>query len=290
MRRLIVMACLGACKGVPSDEGRDASLQLEGARFVRGEWPAVEDGPSIVSASLSQRASAGQVRGALAGELDRSALAVAIGMESDRGYWILRAGVPLASAPSFPTFQAGFGLAPLLPSGPRNVAFRAVDGEGRFGPPVVRTIAIDALAPPKGRLVISLSWNNEADLDLHVTLPNGIVIYKRNPSEHEPPPPSAGPASGPVDGGRLDRDSNAGCVFDGQRSENVVWTEAPPRGHYQVRVDTFSLCGAPTAIWRLEAVLDGKRIGGAAATTTENDVRFDHNREAGVLALELDVP
>jgi hypothetical protein len=276
MRRLLLIALIGACDGVPAEEGRDASLQLDGARFVRGDLPAVGGGPSIVSASLTQRASAGQVRGALAGELDRSALAVAIGMENDRGYWILRAGVPLASAPTSPTFQAGFGLARSLPSGPRNVVFRAVDAEGRFGPPVVRTIVVDALGPPKGRLVVSLAWDGAADLDLHVTLPNGIVIYKRNPSD--------------LDGGRLDRDSNAGCVFDGQRSENVVWNDAPPRGHYQARIDTFSLCGAATSMWRLEAVLGGKTIAGATGTSTVNDLRFDHNREAGVLAFDFDVP
>jgi hypothetical protein len=127
---------------------------------------------------------------------------------------------------------------------------------------------------------------------LHVVLPSGIEIFKRNRTEDERPPPSAGPAppNAPTDGGVLDRDSNEMCVSDGQRAENVYWTEPPPKGHYVVRVDTFSLCGAPSSPWRVEALLDGQRIGAAQGTSTEMDARFEHNRGAGVLALELDVP
>jgi hypothetical protein len=297
MRRLLVFvvlvaAVIVACDHTRADEGRDALLQVDRAQFYREVMPAEQTGPHVLTATVSGRARGGTTEQGCAGDLESTATAVAIGLVSDVGYWIVPAKVPLASAPMSPTYEIVFGLAASLRSGPHEIVLRAVDGAGHFGPPLVRSIEITPNQRPTGRLVISLSWDNQADLDLHVLLPSGIEIFKRNPTEYDRPPPSAGPPppNAPLDGGYLDRDSNARCVFDGQRSENVIWTEAPPTGHYLVRVDTFSLCGAPSSPWRLEAVLDGVRIGGAQGTSTDNDLRFAHNRGAGVLALELDVP
>ncbi len=195
-------------------------------------------------------------------------------------------------APTTPTFQLVFGLSAALAPGPQEIEVRAVDGAGRFGPPSASSLEVVNADRPSGRFVVSLSWDDQADLDLHVVLPSGLEIFKRNPTEYQPPPISAGPVppGTPTDGGVLDRDSNAHCVLDGRRAENVTWDEPPPSGHYIVRVDTFSLCGAVNASWRLEALLDGVRIGSASGVSTDYDVRFEHNRGGGVLALELDVP
>lgn len=296
MRVAALLLCLPAlvvaCEKTRADEGRDAMLQVEGAQFYRSAMPLDESGPKVVSATLGGRTQAGLSQLACSGELERSATAVAVGLASDVGYWIVPAGIPLSSAPTTPTFELTFGLATTAPTGPHDVVFRAVDGAGHFGPPTVRQLEIAPPLRPSGRLVVSLSWDNQADLDLHVLLPTGVEIFKRNPTEYERPPPSAGPVppNAPIDGGVLDHDSNARCIFDGRRAENVVWTEAPPKGHYVVRVDTFSLCGAPSAHWQLEAMVDGVRISAARGTSTDNDLRFDHNRGGGVLALEFDVP
>lgn len=290
--RMAIVTGFLACAQTHADEGRDAMLQATDAQFHREAMPADESGPNVVSATVSSLAHANVVDRSATGEAESPTTAIAIGLAGDVGYWVARAGLPSASAPTFPTFQVSFGLARTLPAGRHAIVLRAIDGEGRFGPKVVRPLEVLPRLRPTGRLVISLAWNNEADLDLHVVLPSGLEIFKRNRTEYQRPPPSAGPVppGAPTDGGVLDRDSNAQCVPDGQRAENVVWTEAPPKGHYVVRVDTFSLCGAPNAYWRVEASLDGVRIGTAQGTSTENDARFEHNRGAGVLALELDVP
>lgn len=287
-----LVAALACGDGVRADEGRDALMHVEGAQFRREPMPADESGPKVVSAVTSGRVRAGVSQHACSGELERTATAVAVGLDGDVGYWIVPAGIPLAASPTTPTFQAVFGVAASLAAGTHRLVFRAVDGAGRFGPATTRPLEVLGPDVPRGRLVISLSWDNQADLDLHVVMPSGIEIFKRNPTEYERPPPSAGPVppGAPTDGGVLDRDSNAGCVFDGRRAENVVWTEAPPPGRYLVRVDTSSLCGAPSARWRVEALLDGVRIGAAQGTSTEHDLRFSHDRGGGVLALELDVP
>lgn len=289
---LVAIALVTSCTGTRADAGRDAMIHVEGAQFFREAMPRDESGPKVLSATLAARTRAGVVEQACAGDLERAATAIAIGLGGDVGYWILPAGIPLASAPTAPTFEAVFGVAPDVPPGRHDVVLRAVDAAGRFGPPAVRPLDVAPLQRPSGRLVISLSWDNQADLDLHVVLPSGVELFKRNRTEYQRPPPSAGPVppNAPTDGGFLDRDSNAMCVSDGQRAENAVWTEAPPKGRYIVRIDTFSLCGAPSAHWRLEALLDGQRVGAAQGTSTEIDTRFEHNRGAGVLALELDVP
>ena len=293
MRWLLGCLVLVACSDARSDDGRDALLRIDGAQFYRASLAAGSGGgPGIASASLTGRVAAGGVDGSISGELERSGLAVAVALEGDLGYWIVRAATPLSSAPTLPTFLAPFALSARLRPGPRTLILRGVDGAGRFGPATTRPFEVVDPARPAGRLVISLAWNNQADLDLHVVLPSGIEIDKRNPSEYEPPPVSAGPAppGAALDGGVLDRDSNARCVLDGQRSENVIWSDTPPSGRYVVRVDTFSLCDAQNATWRVEARLDGLPVGAATGTSTENDLRFEHGRGAGVLALSVDIP
>ncbi len=289
---VVAALALIGCERTRADAGHDAMIHVEGAQFFREAMPADESGPKVLSATLAARTRAGAVEQACAGDLERAATAVAVGLAGDVGYWVVPADVPLSSAPTAPTFEVVFGIAADVQPGRHDVVLRAVDAAGHFGPSVVRPLDIAPPTRPEGRLVIALAWDNQADLDLHVVLPSGVELFKRNRTEYQRPPPSAGPVppNAPTDGGILDRDSNAMCVPDGQRAENAVWTEAPPAGRYVVRVDTFSLCGAPSAHWRVEALLDGKRIGAAQGTSTEIDTRYEHNRGAGVLALELDVP
>ena len=55
-------------------------------------------------------------------------------------------------------------------------------------------------------------------------------------------------------------DSNASCVQDGYRMENVVWSDAPEVGTYVVNVDMFSACGAPAATFSFSLYVDGQEI------------------------------
>lgn len=83
-----------------------------------------------------------------------------------------------------------------------------------------------------GDVHVSLSWDVNSDVDLHIIDPNGDEIYWNNRST--------------TSGGVLDLDSNAACVIDGVRNENVTWPEgsASP-GLYTVRVNYWSSCGVP---------------------------------------------
>jgi len=280
-----------ACDRVKADSGRDAALQVDGAQFFRQELPPDQGGPAVSTLSISPTVRAGASGRRCSGATAQSGAAVALALRGDVGYWILPTGLPSFSAPDAPTFGTTVSFASALAAGPYELVAHAVDADGRFGPETTRPLTVTS-ATPSGHLVISLTWSNDADLDLHVVDPSGTEIYDRNINSYEPPAPGAPkePPNTPHDGGVLDLDSNAGCVPDGVRAEHVVWTEPPPRGHYIVRVDTASLCGQPYAYWKVEAILDGVRLGGAEGEATEEDTRFAHERGAGVLALELDVP
>jgi hypothetical protein len=287
------LALLASCTdGSVPDQALDARLRVSGGQFFRGDMPAPEDGPAVKELTLSPIVRAGSVARTCSGVIDPSATAVALALEGDRGYWIVPAGIPDVTAQGFPTFKADLAFALSLAPGRRAFLARAVDGGGRFGAAFVKPLDVTAAPRPTGRLVIALSWDAPVDLDLHVVDPNGVEIWKRNISSYEPPPPGSPPEppGTPHPGGVLDFDSNAQCVPDGRRAENVVYADAPPSGHYVARVDTFSLCKEVGAHWRVEAFLDGVSVAAAEGASAASDTRFAHDRGAGVLALEIDVP
>ncbi|AKV01574.1 hypothetical protein AKJ09_08237 [Labilithrix luteola] len=285
-------AALASCDATNPDQGRDAKLQVTGGQFFREALPSAETGPAVRSVTVSPIVRAGANDRTCSGTVDASSTSVALSLIGDPGYWIVPTGVPDVAAPDFPTFAVRVGFASSLPAGRQTLVTRAVDGAGNFGPAFTRTIDVAPQGLPAGVLVVNLRWQNEADLDLHVVDPNGVEIDKHNVNSYEPPPPGSPPEPPGTEhvGGVLDFDSNAQCVQDGLRAENVVWAEAPPRGHYVVRVDTSSLCGAVTSSWRVEAFLEGRSLGAIQGLATDADTRFSHDRGAGVLALEFDVP
>ena len=273
------------------DGGRDALLQVSGATFRRTAMPATGGGPAVRNANLATNVRAGSV-GQCTGVLEPQATAVALALAGDEGYWVLPAGVPDVTTPGFPTFAADISFGAKLAPGRRDLVVRAVDERGAFGPELVRPLVVLDPRRPIGKLVIALAWDTQADLDLHVVDPNGVEIWKRNVTSYVPPPPGSPPEPPGTkpDGGLLDLDSNASCVIDGRRAENVVWENEPPRGRYVVRVDTFSLCAEPGARWGVEVRRRGERLAEARGTSSPAATRFDHGRGAGVLALEFDLP
>ena len=108
------------------------------------------------------------------------------------------------------------------------VAIVAVAENDMIGPRACHDLEVVQVGT--GDVQISLSWDVDSDVDLHVVDPNGDEIYwsRRTVSS----------------GGQLDLDSNAGCRIDGVRNENVTWAAGrAPRGLYTVRVNYWSSCG-----------------------------------------------
>lgn len=288
MRAAFLALFLLSCSGVRADAGRDAWMQIRGGTFVR-EATSEQGGPAVASVDLALGTlAAGVVDSPLKGALGKGATAASIALSGDLGHWIVPARVPGVEAPEYPTFDAPLSLSRQTPPGVYDLLVQAVDADGRFGPPSktsLRVVRVDV----QGKLIVALTWDTEADLDLHVVDPRGTEIWTRARSSWVAPP---GPVSsdGFQDGGNLDFDSNADCALDGRRQEDVVWTRTPPSGEYVVRVDTPSLCGQSAARWDVTASLDGKLLGHATGMSLASDTRGLHQAGSGVLALRFVVP
>lgn len=98
-----------------------------------------------------------------------------------------------------------------------------------------------------GDVQITLQWNTNADLDLHVVDPYGEEINFSHRAA--------------ASGGQLDVDSNYPCGQNLYYVENVFWPSGrAPSGTYRVYVDEFDLCGASRPTWTLTARVDGQVV------------------------------
>lgn len=284
------IVALAACEDGASPElGLGALLQVEGAQFRPGPFPASSGGPATVGLA-TQRAELviGHFDSRLRGVLEPGARGAVIGIDGADGTWIIPASVPDLDTPGFATASATFGVSDEFPAGPVTLLVAASDEHGRFGEPAATGVIASDAPVPDGDLVIALRWSGRADLDIHVVDPLGGEAWSDEPNTWKPPPPGE-----PVDplayltGGILDHDGNKDCVREGRPNEHVIWQMPPPDGDYVVRVDTRSLCGDPSAAWHVAAYRSGELIGGARGVSTPDDVLLPHGRGAGVTALRF---
>ena len=285
---------LTACGGVANDTGLEAFVRVSGGQFYRGAIDKLgsASAPAVVDVLNSQTViSPGLENKQISVRLDPGSTAVAIGFSGDVGYWILPANVPDADSPTQPTFHASLSFAPTLPAKSYDLIVRAAASPMTFGPPAHVALDVQQTLPPTGALVISLWWDTESDLDLHVVDAFGDEIWAGNINSYDPyaatPTTDAGAWN---EGGILDFDSNAGCVIDGRCNENVVWSVGPPPGNYVARVDTFSLCGNSAARWTVEAFLNGTSLGRAEGEAVPSSQRFTKGKGGGLAALSFTIP
>jgi hypothetical protein len=289
----IVLAALlqASCSyGASPDKGLDALLRVSSAQFVPGAPPpSVDGGPQVNTInSANNSVHTGQVGKKLDGTVDLSAATMALYLKGDVGYWIVPADVADVTTTGQRLWSATVSFSPLIPPGAQTLIVEGVDQNKQFGPPETLDLRVQGNIP-SGDLVVSLAWDTEADLDLHVVDPSGVEIWSHKPTDYKPTTPPL-PAAEIAEYGHLDFDSNASCAIDGRRQENVVWGNKLQTGHYIVRVDTTSLCGQPGARWTVDVRLGGTPIANASGQSGPTDTRFNHLAGAGVLALEFDVP
>jgi hypothetical protein len=227
----------------------------------------------------------------LSGTLPPDTTAVLLGLDGDRGHYIVTAGAPSIEEPAFPTFVAELSFARDTPVGPLVLSLAAVRADGAVGPH--RAVTLDAAARARSEfLSIELRWDTEADLDLHVVLPDGVELGPDNNNAYTPPPPgaSAPDPTAYVSGATLDLDSNADCRLDGRREERASWPVAPSPGSYVVRVATASLCAESVAHWTLVVWRAGMVIQRAEGSSQSVDPRLGSGVGAGVRALQFSLP
>jgi hypothetical protein len=289
-----LLLLLAGCGGVAGDTGLEALVRVSAGQFYLGAIDKLSStsAPSVVELRNSMVViSPGLLNKQVSGRLDPGSTAVAIGFAGDVGYWILPADVPDSDSPTQPTFHAVLSFALVLPSKSYDLIVRAVSAPDVFGPAAHVALDVQQTLPPTGTLVVSLWWDTESDLDLHVVDPSGVEIWAGNLNSYDAfaatPTTDAGAWN---EGGIFDFDSNAACVVDGRCNENVVWSAIPPPGDYLARVDTFSLCGNTAARWTVEAFLDGASLGRAEGEAVSSDQRFTKGKGSGLGALSFTVP
>jgi hypothetical protein len=292
LRVATLFVALGAAGcGANQDAGLDAWLRIDGAQFFRGREPLATDGPAVSSFVVtSGRVLAGMRGKPVSGLVPRVTRAVALSLDGDRGWWLITPGAVDPQTLDQLGFSARLSFSPTLPAGRYSLIARAVDEKGRFGPPAEADLMTASQTPDGARLVVTLSWDTQADLDLHLVTPSGVDVWAKKINSVDPPVPgSPGDPNAWMTGVILDFDSNANCQIDGRRQEDA-YAMTPPSGHYIARVDTFSLCGEAQADWRVTATLDGNALGDARGFSLPTDPTFKHEAGAGVTALSFDVP
>jgi len=228
--------------------------------FFEGDFQAGEDGPEL-KALVSQNptvTAGGPVR-SLVGDAGPDAYTIALRLkDAGTGYFLIKVDQPDLNVLPYLGWTALLHFKSTAPLGEHSLIAAAFDSEGRAGPLAERTFNIQSEVP-EGDTVISLIWDTAADLDIHVTAPSGKELDPKHfntgqvPDDYRttnPPTPISG-------SGQLDRDANAGCVFDGAMRENVVFSDSPDPGLYQIRVDEFSACGVAATTFRVEIYHEG---------------------------------
>jgi len=299
------------CGGEDPSTGLTAYLRVANAQYEPGEL-AADTGATEPTVNTIKAANTRVFPGALSrsvsGTVDQEAVAVLIGLEGDDAHWLVPVGTRDIETMVDWTFSASLSYSPGTPTGPRALRFRAIDAGGNLGP--VQSLSLTIGSPaPIGALVIQLTWDTEADLDLHVRITDPSVpktgyfdVWNKAPLAL-PPKASSDPPYTRTEtaaAGRLLFDSNSQCVIDGQRHEEIVFPGTVPPGPYEVRVDTFSLCGEPTARWHVAAftnpmatppaVQEPMLIQEAFGQSNDRDTVASHGADSGVLAFTFSPP
>ncbi len=263
---------LSVCTSGAWESCQTASKRVSTAQFYRGALPVHDSGPR---ASLDtgfytffQGAQGRNISGLA------EAASYTIGMrlkDVGSGYWVFPVDIPSQETQEreagMLTWGTQFDISRDCPIGSHVLEFAAADGQGNFGPAWEHDITV-VPAVPEGKKVISLAWSNRADLDLHITAPNGKELTPKQPTtatiadagvylSAKCDADAGTEAQNPPGIGVLDRDSNQNCVFDGFMREDVVFCDDPTPGLYQIRADLYNACGEAATTFRVELWEDG---------------------------------
>jgi len=244
-----------------ASSGANEPLTVSNGQFFEGSYPTDQGGPAITSTAGIRNTiiPAGTVNKSIGGNAAEGALSVAVALDGlSSGYWVVPVGAPDQETKGELTWKTVCNFSHDLPAGPQKLLFAAANRDGKFG--AQRFLDVTATPfRPEGHVVASLSWGNDADVDLHLISPSGKELDPKHISTTDFDKGTMMPAAG---GGTLDRDSLANCQPDGRRSENVVWatdaSEPPEAGTYTVIAHLFNACGRPATSFSFDLYIDGK--------------------------------
>ena len=243
---------IAACTPPPNLGASEAFRVREGS-FFSGTLP--EDPrattPSVIyAAGVSYVLTQGQGNIPFSGLASTDAYAVAVAFaDSSDGYWVVPVDGPDVTQEGRLLFDLTLDFSREVAYGPQQLIFVAINAEGQPGPRYETTLCVlpdyadrnfascDPEIPPQNT-VLSLSWDNQADLDLVVIAPNGKVVSPLSPTTALETDPEGAVV------GELSRNSNGNCVIDGFRLESLIFAEEPPAGSYAIYANLRAHCGA----------------------------------------------
>jgi hypothetical protein len=264
--RVLSLCALSACGGESLTTGLEEPFRVENAQYREGLLP----GSAPLSAAdlgagtqpttpyptppevAGRIVSPADVGFNVAGRASTDTYAVGFALAGlGTGYWLIPVGAPDPTNSDELLWRAALDFGAALPPGLQYLLIAAFDGEGHSGTQRELELCVRAptsdnlnscdatLEPPA--LVVSLSWDNAADLDLEIVAPDGSLVNRANTRGN-------GPGIGDA---QLQRDANQSCARSGVPRENLVWTTRPAAGDYAVYVNLHDTCGEDGATFQL---------------------------------------
>jgi len=267
---LCVLAAAG-CAASTDPTGGGEPFRVRSAQFIPGELPGKApvsstsssaphtDRPSITAVmSPNNVVHLGEGGKKLAGEATTVSRSVGIALHGvGTGYWVMPLGGVNPQTDNL-VWSAAADFDHALVPGKRELRVVAFDEHGVAGQQAALTICVDGDVPdnlhvcdpkrPLPQAVISLRWDSNVDLDLQVLTPDDDWLDAKNRATAQPDDMGGLPD----DVGAIDRDSNAGCVIDGIRAENLVWNKVAPQGRYGIYANLYDACHLPAVRFRAE--------------------------------------
>lgn len=266
---LSLVAFTISCSETPLTEALNEPISVIDAQFVPGEFPGSpprETGsPARPNASALITFQSNIVQGTpnveFNGLLSADAVSFAVALEDEgSGYFVLPAGNPSAGNVGFLEAPFRLNVHSSIEPGLKTLRVAAIDAEGKSGSWTEQQICVGSAVPDNGNacnpefapptVVLSLEWNAAVDLDLQVRTPSGILVSPKNRTTIAPKDRGDVDPNDP-NVGRLDRDSNQGCLADSPQRENFVVQGSPERGKYLVYVNLFDPCGEEAVSYKL---------------------------------------
>jgi hypothetical protein len=288
MRRLhpaslltVVLAISGCNSSYGDGSGVSEPIVVSGSSttFIKGAMPN-DDGPELLLASsVSSSGYAGGPDKSVSGRTTLAAYGVAMRLKGQgTGYWVAPVGLPDLMDPGL-GWSLKFRFTDQAPLGDQSLLIAQTDVHGKFGKPSVIPFKVKSFVPD-GTKVISLIWQNRADLDLQIQGPSGKLTSAKYPNTGTVPDDHQIPEGGLEGSGKLDHDSNAHCAFDGLMREDVVFTGEPTPGDYLVWVDLWDSCGESATTFELLGYDNGDVTYQTAGQVL--DVNADNGTGAGL--------
>jgi hypothetical protein len=166
------------------------------------------------------------------------------------GYWVVPLGIASGEIQGALSFAFSADFATTIPPGKHPLRAVAIDNNGHAGTAEDISLCVQSRIPDNNHAcipsiaapaaVMTLAWDTNFDLDLHVILPDGRDVNPKTPLTVDPTTADAG-----ANPSGIDRDSLGNCVPDGMRQEDLVFQTPPPPGLYDIYADPFASCGQP---------------------------------------------